>query len=69
VIVVKNNIDEQIRRVARSRGMSRKEIIHRIRMQMPIKKKLAFADFIIDNGGSKKNTLIQVKEVWKQLGV
>jgi len=69
VIIVKNNIDEQVRRVARARDISRKEIIHRIRMQMPIKKKLAFADFIIDNGGSKKNTLIQVKEVWKQLGV
>jgi len=35
---------------------------------MPFKKKLAFADFIIDNSGSRRNTLTQVKEIWKQQG-
>ncbi|MBU4457215.1 MAG: dephospho-CoA kinase [Candidatus Omnitrophica bacterium] len=68
VIIVKNNKDKQIRRIVRAKGMARKEIMQRIRMQMPLKKKLAFADFIIDNGGSMKNTLIQVKVIWSKIG-
>nr|MBU1327933.1 dephospho-CoA kinase [Candidatus Omnitrophota bacterium] len=68
VILVASKREEQVRRIKEARGLSSKEILKRIRMQMPFKKKLALADFIIDNSGSKRDTLTQVKEIWKQRG-
>ena len=68
VILVANDREEQVKRVREGRGLAAKEIFKRIRMQMPFKKKLAFADFIIDNSGSKLGTLNQVTEIWKQRG-
>ena len=69
VILVANKEEEQVKRIKEARGLPSKKILKRIRMQMPFKKKLALADFIIDNSGSKRDTLIQVKEIWKQKGV
>ena len=65
LILIKTNIDRQIDRLVRAKGMTRKQILQRIRMQAPLKKKLALADFIIDNSGSKKQTFIQVEKIWK----
>lgn len=69
VILVSNKREQQVKRMAGKRGLTAEETIKRIRMQMPFKKKEAFADFIIDNSGSKRATLTQVKEIWKQRGV
>jgi len=69
LVVVKNNISKQVKRVARKRGLKKNEIIERIRMQAPFAKKAALADFIIDNSGSIRKTLLQVKEIWKHTGV
>jgi len=68
IILVANKKEEQVKRIRESVGLPAKETLRRIRMQMPFKKKLAFADFIIDNSGSRRNTLAQVKEIWKQQG-
>lgn len=69
LVVVKNNISKQVSRVGLRRGLKRNEIIERIRMQAPFTKKAALADFIIDNSGSRRKTLLQVKEIWKRTGV
>ena len=69
IILVANEKKEQIKRAREARGISAREALKRIRMQMPFNKKLAFADFIIDNSGSKTKTLTQVKEIWKKRGV
>jgi len=69
IILVANKKEDQIKRIRESRGLPAKETLKRIRMQMPFKKKLAFADFIIDNSGSKSSTLTQVREIWKKRGV
>jgi dephospho-CoA kinase len=69
IILVANEKEEQVKRAREARGISAKEALKRIRMQMPFNKKLAFADFIIDNSGSKTKTLTQVKEIWKKRGV
>ncbi|NQV04131.1 MAG: dephospho-CoA kinase [Candidatus Omnitrophica bacterium] len=69
LVVVKNNISKQASRVSRAKGLRKNEIIERIRMQAPFTKKAALADFIIDNSGSAKKTLLQVKEIWKHTGV
>ena len=68
IIVVKNKISVQVKRLKQAKGLTEKDIIRRIRMQMPLKKKLAFADFIIDNSGSKKDTLSRARKAWKQIG-
>lgn len=69
LIVVKTNRNEEIRRLVDRRGMTRKEILQIFRAQASLKKKLEFADYVIDNNGSKKQTFLQVKKIWKQLGV
>jgi len=69
LILVANKKEEQIKRAKGRRGIAGTEAFKRIRMQMPFKQKLAFADFIIDNSGSRLRTLIQVREIWKKRGV
>ena len=69
IILVASNREEQFKRIRENRGLSAKETLKRIRLQMPFKKKLIFADFIIDNSGSKLETLNQVREIWKKRGV
>ncbi|OIO34333.1 MAG: dephospho-CoA kinase [Candidatus Omnitrophica bacterium CG1_02_40_15] len=67
VILVANKKEEQVKRIKEERGLSSRKILKRIRMQMPLKKKLAFADFIIDNSGPKAQTLYQVRNIWQKL--
>lgn len=67
VVLVANKKEEQIKRMREGRGLSSGKTLKRIRMQMPFKKKLASADFIIDNSGSKAQTLRQVKNIWQKL--
>ena len=69
LIVVKAGLDKRVKRLIQKNGMTRKEILQRTRMQAPVRKKLALADFIIDNSGSRTKTKIQVERIWKQLGV
>jgi len=68
IILVANRKEDQVKRKRESAGLPAKETLKRIRMQMSFKKKLAFADFIIDNSGSRLSTLTQVREIWKQRG-
>ncbi len=49
-------------------GSRKNDYLQRMRMQASLKKKLLLADFTIDNSGSKKKTLSQVRRIWKQLG-
>ena len=67
IVVLKNTLDIQVERVARSGPLGKKEALRRIRMQAPLKRKLALADFIIDNSGSRRKTLFQVRKIWKKL--
>ena len=67
LIVVKMQKDKQIRRIIKAKGMAKGEALDIIERQAPLKKKLALADFIIDNNGSKKATLTQVRKIWKAL--
>ncbi|MFC1623779.1 dephospho-CoA kinase [Candidatus Omnitrophota bacterium] len=69
LVLVRTNLDKAIKRLIRAKGSTQSEILQRIRMQAPLKKKRTFADFIIDNNGSRKQTKIQIEKIWKQLGV
>lgn len=62
VVVVKAAFKTQLLR-GRSRGFSKKEILTRRAAQMPLRAKLKFADFIIENNGSKIYTERQVRKM------
>lgn len=67
LILVKTQMEKQVTRVKKQGLLTRKEILKRIRMQVPLKKKIALADFIIDNSGSEKQTLSHVHNIWEKL--
>ena len=67
LIVVRTGRKIQIARMVRGKSMARKKTLERIRMQVPLKKKLALADFIIDNSGSRKQTKVQVEKIWRTI--
>lgn len=67
VVVVTCPREEEIRRCQRRDKLSREEIEQRLRVQMPLGEKVARADYVIDNGGTRDATERQVREMWQQL--
>ena len=67
IIVVKNRLAVQVSRLKKAMGLTKIEILKRLRWQMPFEKKAGLADFIIDNSHSKNKTFVQVQRIWKQL--
>ncbi len=49
------------------RGMEREEALARIQRQMPVEEKRKFADYVIDNSGSREETLRQTRAVYEAL--
>ncbi len=70
LIVVTIGVEKQIERMQRKTGLSRPDILKRIKAQIPLRKKVRLADFIIDNSGTKEETEKQVQEIrrllWKR---
>lgn len=54
------------RRLAK-RGMAPRDIAARMTAQWPLRKKAAQSDFVIDNGGSLRDTKKNVNNVWTKL--
>src|SRR6202035_1051262 len=59
--------EQQIERAMERDGVSREEVLNRLRRQMPLEDKVKHADFIIDTSGSKEDTLRQVRAVYESL--
>ena len=59
--------DVQIERFLRRDGGSRPEAESRLARQMPMEEKQRYADFLIDTGGSEKETLRQVRAIYRKL--
>ncbi len=57
----------QIERFVEREGASREEAEVRLARQMPLEEKTRYADFRIDTGGSREETVRQVREVYRQL--
>lgn len=51
----------------RKRGLSKEQALKRMNSQMPISRKKAYADFLINNNLSISNTKSQVKEIFKKI--
>jgi dephospho-CoA kinase len=60
VVVVKASRANQIKRARKKTGLSKAEIVARIKSQIPLKNKLRLADFVIDNNKTVRNTRKQV---------
>jgi len=60
VIVVTCDKKQQIKRILKKKKYSKKEINNIINSQMPLDEKIEKADFVVNNGISKKITSVQV---------
>ena len=67
LIVVKARQSECIKRIRGKAPLSGNEILRRIRCQMPLRRKIRMADFIIDNNGSIRKSRKQVNEIRRML--
>lgn len=67
LVVVQASLKKQLERAKQSLTISRQEALKRIGMQMPLREKIALADFVIDNGGPLKDTEKQVRKLWESI--
>jgi dephospho-CoA kinase len=67
LIVVTIRRDKQFKRLGLKRHLEKKDILNRIRAQLPLSLKVRSADFIIDNNGSLGGTKRQAEEVWRKI--
>jgi dephospho-CoA kinase len=65
VVVVRCDPEQQIVRSMEKFGLSREDVEARLKVQRPIETKVSKADFVIDNAGSKIETLVQVQRLFK----
>ena len=61
VVVVNAEVSKQIKRIQKRAKLPKSEIIARIKSQIPLKRKLLLADFVIDNNGTVGNTRKQLE--------
>ncbi|MDQ2898529.1 MAG: dephospho-CoA kinase [Acidobacteriota bacterium] len=67
LILVVCTEERQIERAMRRDGSTREEIAARLRRQMPLTQKRSFADYVIDNSGTRDNTLRQTHAAYDSL--
>lgn len=67
VIVVWTDEQTQLERLMKRDNISKNEAEKRIKSQMSLKEKLKYADYVIDNNGSKEQTKKQVIDLYKEL--
>jgi len=69
VWVVVTEPEEQVTRLMKRNSLPAEEARRRVAAQPPIGPKLARADFVIDNSGSRDETREQVERAWRALPV
>ncbi|MDD3375687.1 MAG: dephospho-CoA kinase [Candidatus Omnitrophica bacterium] len=67
VIVVKATQAKQIDRIQKKFGLDKAEILRRIRLQMPIQKKIQKADYIVENTKTFNQTKKQVEDLCQKV--
>jgi len=65
IIVVHCDPEQQIARCMQKFNLTRDEAISRIKIQRPLDAKIAKATFVIDNAGSKAETLVQTQRLFR----
>ena len=67
VIVVKTDPKVQIARCRKKTGMSVAPITARIRAQMPLREKIRYADFVINNNRTRQEVRREVRRIWEKM--
>ncbi len=67
IIVVYASEETQLKRVMERDGITRDEAKKLIELQMPLVEKLRFADFVINNEGTREETENQVRDIFAAL--
>jgi dephospho-CoA kinase len=67
IIVVSVSPETQKKRLMERDGIEEEEASRIIASQLPVKEKTGFADWVIENDGSKEDTLAQVERLFEEL--
>lgn len=67
LILITADKKTQISRLTMKRKYTRKEIINIINSQLPQEKKISYADYIVDNSGTKKEFEKSIKKIIREL--
>ncbi|MCM8778653.1 MAG: dephospho-CoA kinase [Candidatus Omnitrophica bacterium] len=67
IVLVKAEQKKAYQRTRLKMDISLEDFRRRIRFQLPFRKKLPFADFVVDNSKTIKFTERQVEEIWKKI--
>jgi len=67
LIVVKITRVKQIKRIQDKTSLSTKDILKRVKYQIPLQRKIRLADFVIDNSSSLQETKKQVERIRRLL--
>lgn len=67
LVVVKAPRKKQVERCVSKFGIKKEDVLGRIAAQMPMSKKIKFADFVVDNSGSRSETRKQVLKIWRRI--
>ena len=67
LIVTACDEETQIARGMKRDHVTRQDVMARLAKQLPLEKKKAFADHVIETGGTKDDTIRQVREIYGKL--
>jgi len=67
VIVVAAVEERQIERMLKRNGLTRQQALQRLSCQLPVKEKLEYADYVIENNGTIEDAMERTREVWREL--
>ncbi|HJN56484.1 MAG: dephospho-CoA kinase [Candidatus Woesearchaeota archaeon] len=67
IVVVKCEKKEQIKRILKKRKYTKIEIDNIVKSQMPLREKLKYADFVVDNSKSMKEAEKQIVNILKTI--
>ncbi len=68
VVVVDAPVEVAIRRLVRQRGLTEADAEARVRAQASREDRRRWADFVVDNGGSRAQLAASVEHLWSWLG-
>jgi dephospho-CoA kinase len=57
----------QITRAMKRDGLTREEVLERIRRQIPLEEKRRYAHYVVETDGPKENTIAQVRAIYDDL--
>jgi dephospho-CoA kinase len=67
IIVVYAEPEQQLGRLMKRDNFAEAQALARIRSQMPLAEKRGYADYVIDNTGTREHTEQQVRDVYAKL--